>query len=84
MFGRKILKIYGISQNPDTSDYILIQNNFTWTSGNEKIDNFIQDMQLNIKSYNDIAFEWIPYNQLSNIKEISKFSNMEGRLTTLN
>ncbi len=30
-----------------------LKNNFTsWTSGNEKIDDFIQKMQ----------FEWIPYN----------------------
>ena len=51
MFGREILEIYGISQNPDTNDYILVQNNFTWPSGNEKIDNFIQEMQLSINNY---------------------------------
>ncbi|RIA94155.1 hypothetical protein C1645_760723 [Glomus cerebriforme] len=67
--------IYGISQNPDTKDYIIVLKNkycescnkeytnaikwcesckiddfkkkFTkWTSGNDKIDNFIQEMQL--------------------------------------
>ncbi|GBB98677.1 hypothetical protein RclHR1_00330004 [Rhizophagus clarus] len=96
------LKIYGISQNPDTEDYILVfndgycldcgeiytdrnnkwckqcqqndlKNNFkNWTSGNQKIDEFIQEMQLKIRSYNDIIVEWIPYNQFNNIKEISK------------
>ncbi|GBB97009.1 hypothetical protein RclHR1_00290007 [Rhizophagus clarus] len=95
--------IYGISQNPDTEDYIMVLgieyycvgcgklythgyekwckqcqvNNFkkrfsNWTSGNEKIDEFIQVMQLNINNYKDIIFEWIPYNQFRIIKEIGK------------
>ena len=42
------------------------------TSGNEKIDNFIQEMQLKINKYDDIVFEWIPYNQFSDIKEIGR------------
>ena len=29
-------------------------------------------MQLKINVYNDVVFEWIPYNQFSNIKEIGK------------
>jgi hypothetical protein len=49
--------------------------NFTnWTSGNKKIDDFIQEMQLEIE-INDqwnIVFEWIPYSQFNNIKEIGK------------
>ena len=50
-----------------------LKGNFTnWTSGNEKIDNFIQEMQLKIKQYDDIVFEWIPYNQFSDIKEIGR------------
>src|SRR6266496_6571787 len=95
-------KIYGISQNPDTKDYIIVikdeycekcgekytdiksrwckpcqiddlKNNFTnWTSGNEKVDNFIQDMHLKINDYNGVIFEWIPYNQFNKIKEIGK------------
>jgi hypothetical protein len=49
------------------------KNNFTkWTSGNEKMDNFIQEMQLKIDSYSNIIFEWIPYDQLNIIKELSK------------
>ena len=48
------------------------KRNFTnWTSGNEKIDN-VKEMQLKIDKYNDILFEWIPYNQFSDIKEISR------------
>jgi hypothetical protein len=60
----KFLVLYGISQNPDTNDYILVQN---WASGNEKIDDFIQEKQLKIKNHNDIVLEWIPYNQFSKI-----------------
>src|SRR5438445_5447405 len=50
-----------------------LKGNFTnWTSGNEKIDNFIQEMQLKINKRRDIVFEWIPYNQFSDIKEIGR------------
>ena len=50
-----------------------LKGNFTnWTSGNEKIDNVIQEMQLKIDSSRDIVFEWIPYNQFSDIKEIGR------------
>ncbi|EXX70347.1 Ypk2p [Rhizophagus irregularis DAOM 197198w] len=95
-------KIYGISQNPDTKDYIMVledgycekcdekhdaihkwykscqisylKSNFTnWTSGNENIDQFIQEMQLKIKSYDDIVFEWIPYDKFYNIEKIGEY-----------
>src|SRR3954466_732757 len=50
-----------------------LKENFTnWTSGNEKIDELIQEMQLKIDSQWDIVFEWIPYNQFSDIKEIGR------------
>ncbi|CAB5369439.1 unnamed protein product [Rhizophagus irregularis] len=42
------------------------------TSGNEKIDNFIQKMQLKFDGPFDIGFEWIPYNQFDDVKEINK------------
>src|SRR5581483_317461 len=64
-----ICKIYGISQNPNTKDYIIIIQD-VYFSGNKKIDNFIQEMQLKRKSHNDIMFEWISYNQFSNIEEM--------------
>ena len=41
-------------------------------SGNKKIDNLIQEMQLKFKNKNDIVFEWIPYNQFDNIEEINE------------
>ena len=46
--------------------------NSKWISGNKKIDYLIQEMQLKINSYNDIIFEWIPYNQLIDIKKIGE------------
>ena len=47
--------------------------NFTnWTSGHEKIDDLIQEVQLEIDEWDDIIFEWIPYRQFKNIKEINK------------
>jgi hypothetical protein len=48
----------------------LEQNFMNWTSGNEKIDQLIQKLQLKIDSYNDIVFEWVPYSQFNNIKVI--------------
>jgi hypothetical protein len=41
----------------------LKQNFESWTSGNEKIDELIQEMQLIIKRHNSIIAEWISYNQ---------------------
>ncbi|EXX64685.1 hypothetical protein RirG_140450 [Rhizophagus irregularis DAOM 197198w] len=72
----KFLRLYGISQNPDTSDYILVQNHLIRTSGNEKIDDFIQERQLKANHNNDVIFEWIPYNQFNEIKEICKNSSI--------
>ena len=52
-----------------------LKKNFTnWTSENERIDNLIQEMQLEINELDDIIFEWIPYNQFNDIKEIGKES----------
>ena len=42
------------------------------TSGNKQIDNYIQETQLKVSSCSDVLFEWIPYNQFNNIKEVSK------------
>jgi len=42
-----------------------------WTSGNNYIDNFIQETQLNAKGSWEVL-EWIPYNRLTNIKYLAK------------
>ncbi|CAB5388864.1 unnamed protein product [Rhizophagus irregularis] len=59
----EVIKISGISQNSDTKIILY---------GNEKIDEFIQEMQLKIERYDDIIVEWIPYNQFNNVKKIGK------------
>ncbi|CAB5393786.1 unnamed protein product [Rhizophagus irregularis] len=96
--------VYGISQNPDTKDYIMVldikyfeyyckkcdkvytkrkwckqcqinsfkENFANWTSKSDKIDKYIQEMQLNIIDYKSIIFEWIPYNHFNNIKEVGR------------
>jgi hypothetical protein len=52
-----------------------LKKNFTnWTSGNEKIDDFIQEMQLKIEKYDDTIIEWISYNQFNNIEKTGKDS----------
>ncbi|GBB88158.1 hypothetical protein RclHR1_01470006 [Rhizophagus clarus] len=51
-----------------------LKNNFTnWTSGNVKLDSFIQNMQLKINSDDDVIFEWIPYNGFIEIEEINGY-----------
>ncbi|PKK63425.1 hypothetical protein RhiirC2_140264, partial [Rhizophagus irregularis] len=53
------------------------ENNFTiWTSGDSQIDHLIQEKRLQISSPQDIIFEWIPYNQFSNIKEIGNIDTI--------
>ncbi|RHZ51630.1 hypothetical protein Glove_476g83 [Diversispora epigaea] len=49
-----------------------LQNDFNnWTSGNEKIDKFIQDAQLNTNKYWEVI-EWIPYDRFKDVKQIGK------------
>ncbi|RHZ69955.1 hypothetical protein Glove_276g16 [Diversispora epigaea] len=48
------------------------QNDFNnWTSGNDKIDKFIQDAQLNA-SYSRYVIEWIPFDRFKDVKQIGK------------
>ncbi|UZO11102.1 uncharacterized protein OCT59_002676 [Rhizophagus irregularis] len=95
---------YGISQNPNTKDYILVVHNkyynkyckecdkeytklnhkccesclikylgsnlINWTSGNEKIDDFIRKRQLKTSIESSNIFEWIPYNKFIEIKKV--------------
>ncbi len=42
-----------------------------WTSGNEFIDRFIQETQLD-SWYKAHILEWIPYNNLQNIEYLDK------------
>jgi len=41
-----------------------------WTSGNNHVDKFIQESQLN-RNYDEVL-EWIPYNRLRNIQYLAK------------
>ena len=61
--------IYNKWCKPCHIDNLKIAN---WTSGNEKIDDLIQEMQLKIDRPDDIMFEWIPYNQFESIKVIGE------------
>ncbi|RHZ82875.1 hypothetical protein Glove_103g302 [Diversispora epigaea] len=48
------------------------QNDFNkWTSGNDKIDKFIQDTQLNATNLWEVI-EWIPYNRFNDVKQIAR------------
>src|SRR5205814_3717199 len=49
-----------------------LKENFSnWTSGNDDIDNLIQECQMETLMPNKIA-EWIPYNNFQNIKYLTK------------
>src|SRR4051812_26738851 len=57
--------------------------NYTTICNNEKLNNFIQEMQLKIDAPLDIVFEWIPYDQFNDINEINGFTYAiwkDGRL----
>ncbi|RHZ88420.1 hypothetical protein Glove_23g130 [Diversispora epigaea] len=48
------------------------RNNFNnWTSGNDKINKFIQDAQLNANKNREVI-EWIPYDRFENVKQIGR------------
>src|SRR5690349_17976211 len=91
--------IYGISQDPDTNNYVMVLKNSyckncgehyviyswcksceinyckqisNWTSGNETVDDLIQEMRFEINEPEDIVFEWISYDQFNDIKEIGR------------
>jgi hypothetical protein len=50
---------------------IHFQQNFeNWTSGNDDIDEFIQNTQLSTHDDASNVLEWIPYNRFYNIKSI--------------
>ncbi|GBB92101.1 hypothetical protein RclHR1_19640001 [Rhizophagus clarus] len=52
---------------------IYFQKNFkNWTSGNEYIDKFIQDIQLKVHDDIDEALEWISYDRFDDIKYVEK------------
>ncbi|GBC42903.2 kinase-like domain-containing protein [Rhizophagus irregularis DAOM 181602=DAOM 197198] len=72
-----ILNIYGISQNPNTKEYIMVfESNYyekycercgKVTCENEQINGLIQEMQSKINNPKDTVFEWISYNQFSEV-----------------
>src|SRR6266511_4443091 len=60
------------STKKDTIDNKWLQQNFlNWTSGNDFIDKFIQESQLNAQNENQVL-EWIPYNGFKNIEYFDK------------
>ncbi|RHZ77237.1 hypothetical protein Glove_184g61 [Diversispora epigaea] len=69
--GKKCLKNLGYDWcKPCNSKHF--QNDFNnWTSGNDKIDKFIQDAQLNA-NYSHEVIEWIPFDRFKDVKQIGK------------
>ncbi|PKC00628.1 hypothetical protein RhiirA5_427898, partial [Rhizophagus irregularis] len=60
-----------------TCNSIHFQRNFkNWTSGNNDIDNFIQDTQLSAHKNAKEALEWIPYDRFNNIEKIGRFGRV--------
>src|SRR5688572_3497435 len=68
--GEEYTDIYYKWCKPCLINDLVLKTNLT--SGNEKIDNLVQEMQLKIDKRNDVVFEWISYNQFSDIEEIYK------------
>jgi hypothetical protein len=57
-----------------------LRKNFTnWTSESKQLNNLIQKKQLSISDYNDTIFEWIPYDQFIDIKELNNTTTYSAR-----
>ncbi|PKK67153.1 hypothetical protein RhiirC2_783889, partial [Rhizophagus irregularis] len=69
-FAIEIAIAYGITQIPEIKGYMMNFNN--WTSGNEGVDKFIQDIQLSTHDNLKNALEWISYDKFYNIKYIAE------------
>ena len=68
--GKQFTNIYYKWCKPCLINDLKLKN---FTSGNGEIDDLIQEMQLKIdKPWDRIVFEWIPYNQFNDVKEIGK------------
>ena len=65
---KEYTKYFGLCKSCQIKNF---KKEFT-SSGNEEIDKLIQEMQVRINSPSDIVFEWIPYNQLDDIKTVNK------------
>ena len=67
---------YGISQNSETKNYILVVSyeNYCEKCGKEYINAKIKLCELCNKNAESLGkiFKWIPYDQFSNIEEIDK------------
>ncbi len=66
---KKIRTHYTWCQN--CSSKIFKENFKNWTSGNDNIDKFIQEAQLNAKEHWQVL-EWIDYNKFINVKYIAR------------
>ncbi|CAG8567436.1 4678_t:CDS:10 [Acaulospora morrowiae] len=60
-------KIYGITQDVKSSQYMIVFDDFGWTSENKDIDNCIKKFQLETAKYDEVI-EWIPFNRLTNLQ----------------
>jgi hypothetical protein len=57
-----------------------LRKNFTnWTSESKQLNNLIQEKQLSINDYNDTIFEWIPYDQFIDAKELNNTAIYSAR-----
>ncbi|UZO16559.1 uncharacterized protein OCT59_007944 [Rhizophagus irregularis] len=76
IFKRKLCEKCGRSHMNNLHDWCIlcqIHQEKDCSSGNEKIDYFIQNRQLNSNNEQGSIFEWVPYNQLIDIKKIKKY-----------
>jgi hypothetical protein len=69
-----------------TCNSIYFRYNFkNWTSGNGNIDKFIQSTQLlDHKYYKYQALEWIPYNRLYDIKNVTESYKLDNKVYRAN
>ncbi|GBC33820.2 kinase-like domain-containing protein [Rhizophagus irregularis DAOM 181602=DAOM 197198] len=73
---KMLFKVYGISQNPQTKDYIIVLHYNRITEIYERyVTNLFYNLPTNekiIDFIHNVVFEWISYNQFDEIEEICK------------
>jgi hypothetical protein len=62
---------YRLKCNKESINY-LRKDFANWSSGNDRIDHFIQEKQIEINYLWDRVFEWIPYNQFLDINKVDE------------
>lgn len=73
---------YTNKKNAKSKHCVVCINKSKWTSENEMIDNFVQEMQLKFNERDNDIIELVPYYRFENIDDVSKGNSCTIYLVT--